>query len=599
MTEEITVTRTVHDSDLIRSFQRTQAEIAKEVTKLGKLVLEGNKVGKSFDKVAASAKKAFEETRTPLERYTRKVADLKSLNEKNKISQDTLNRSIRKSRQEYVKAGRAAQGFGNSTRAANQRAQAAIAGTQRKIRQGIASAGQFVGTIAGIGGVIGGVMLIVNTLKAEWEQLVRIRRERLDTKATVGESQERLRLNFLADKSIKNEQELFGAVGKVAKDRGVKFQDIEPAASAVLSAKGDLSNKQAIKALDTVLRISNDPQFVQSASAGSLDLAKQTGVTDFRKILGFARQTQVKARITNPAKLLQNLPSVVAAEKSLGGGSAETAAELFAFLTGEVADPTGDVSRTGSINLIRRLSEFAPQAKFKTKKGQRLKVDKALIAKFQNAKTTNERLALLQQNPELGTQFLETADLGKGQLRGALTQLVRGDAGAMKRFGDIRQGILSPHDKSQIPRFEKFARGREAAPFAAETGFKRAQTSAEESLGLNSGRSERVQALAEKALEEALSKTTFSFGTDKLTDLGAETEFHARIGPGHSAEDSLRAVLEELIRTGSARGLDTTERKFLRTTLQNFETAVSKLDKTLSNKPGQRRPAGKNLARAQ
>ena len=282
------------------------------------------------------------------------------------------------------------------------------------------------------------------------KDLATLQEKRLQTKVSAGQSIEKLRLNFLADDSIKTEKQLVTRVREIADKRNAPVEVVAGAAGAALSAKGDATNAQALDALDTVLRITNDPEFVAAATPGVLDIQKFTGEKDPRKILGFLRQTQVKARITQPAKLAQNLPTVIASEKALGGGTAEQAAELFAFLTGETPDETGDVTRTGTANLIRRLKEFAPKRKFKTKKDGITQIDQKTNDDFDEQKTTQDRIAFLQQNPKLAQQFLESQPLGKGQLRGAITLLLKADAGSVGRYKDIQQAILSPSDKNDV-----------------------------------------------------------------------------------------------------------------------------------------------------
>lgn len=99
------------DVKLNYTAESTQAR--KEIDKVRKENLKLKKslqdVAKSSKQFSREAKRAYEQTRTPQERYNRKISELATLYSKARISHGTYTRSVKQARQELDRAGKAGQ----------------------------------------------------------------------------------------------------------------------------------------------------------------------------------------------------------------------------------------------------------------------------------------------------------------------------------------------------------------------------------------------------------------------------------------------------------------------------------------------------------
>ena len=420
--------------------------IGKTSKSLGSTASAAGKLGSEYASMGRLAKRAFEETRTPLERHNSKLRELKRLMDANLISQDTFSRGIQKS-------GRELNRFTDS-------------GTRRlgKFRNMLSGVAQTMSSMSGLaigGGVAGLVTAGVTAYQAERRTRARLDEASEHAALESGEAVRRTRVNFQADKSLKD-AELEPELQRIAEATRTKLPIVAAAASDAFSAKGDLPNRAALEAVEQALRVlPNDLANAVTMSGRTLDVAKASGSTNIRAIGGQLIQTQGASRVTDLEKLggtaVQAINSVVQA-----GGTAEQGSELFATLTQLTGDTEGRKSATGISNLMKKLDDFAPTTKGKDKGGE-FDVPQRAIDAFNAAADPMARLSALQSNPNLGRQFLGTNTF-EAFVNAPMQSLIRGDRSAMNQLR-AAQGSISPIGDETANVFERKIASLDNAPF--------------------------------------------------------------------------------------------------------------------------------------
>eukprot|EP00913_Durusdinium_trenchii_P028459 g26687.t1 len=406
MTEKIEVVRTINDDDLIRSFMRQQSEIVKETQKLGKLAMEGRKVEKTFDKTAVAAKKAFEDTRTPLERYTRRVGELKKMLRDTDMTQDTYNRSIRKARQEYVKAGRAAQGYGNSARAANRKA-------MQESDRAASSIGRMVQTFAGIGAVTKGIQVIVAQVRRELEMLKQVQKEAQEKHLEFGPA---------VAQAFRNSGGAFTPeeFNKRVLDLTSQLKSADPTAVAntlgsAISSIGP-TNKKELELAFSATRAAHDFAPLQSGETAKQlagvggKIAKVLNTTPERGI-GLIQSTGNLANITELEPLVKNIGPTLLNLTQFGFSAKESSGFLSALTQG-IGDQTGEISATAAVNFAKSLREFRE----KTNRGAESPID---------------TVRAMRKDPAMRQLFLRGGKIGKGKKAVTIDPAVLGKGKAL------------------------------------------------------------------------------------------------------------------------------------------------------------------------
>lgn len=358
-------------------FTGTASQLLAEYNKLNakNQQLEGDlkKVGAASKAAAAEAKalgkdaaKAFEDTRTPLEKYNTRMARYRELLQKGKIDQDTFNRALAKQNELLQSAERGTQavtvGFGKATDFAT----------------------AFKTSIAGIGSVMGATTAIATQLKRELEDLERIRNEARNAQQTYGVALRETLTNFAPDQGM-SEKDVDPELRRIAKATGADQGAVARVASAAFSAQGGLSNKETASAVEEAFRLlPGNEEAARSLAQGAMDMANQSGTKDFKSILGFISQGKQATGITGDKQFGDAfIPAVNAT--TTRGGTAEQAAEVFATLGDLMGDKMGDRTRTAQIGLNEQLAEALPNVKG----------------------GISGRIAYMQQHPEERAAFLK------------------------------------------------------------------------------------------------------------------------------------------------------------------------------------------------
>lgn len=410
--------------------------------------------------------------------------------------------------------------------------------------------------------------IAVRALITEHRELTSRQRIAAATKITAAEAVRRTTIAFTPDPTLTKEQ-LVPTIQRIAKETRTDFNIVAAAFTDAFSAKGQLANIVAVRAVKQSLRLL--PGDVESATALAgrfLDLGKATGKTDIRAIGGFVQNVQAASRVTSLEKIgTQGVPAILSLIKL--GDSAEEAAELFAAVTQLMGDAEGRLAKTATINLAGRLKDFvvpppAVIADIKDRQKRKAAEDRATrgvvaakdargtfeipkeqIKRFEDAETTQQRIAVLQQNAELRRLFVSKVKFDAAS-NATIQSLLRGDPIAVAELRTT-QRLIKPIGPGQAKLFEKKIADLEAGEF--QGGLTLAQRTAvsvqQSELRDPTARAGQVR----EDLNKILEKINFTAQIDFVARSAARLIFEERIGareaPGRAAAGILQAIIED------------------------------------------------------
>jgi len=319
---------------------------------------------------------------------------------------------------------------------------------------------RFAAAMTGVGSAVGGVMMIVNQLKREYENLVQRQREAAQTQLSLAQA----RAGALYQVPSEMRAEAGAIVGRIATRAQVSQAEVWRAYGPAWSAKGPLPMPAFESALGVgmTLRGVIGPEFQAGPFAGGLmDIMRFTGIQQGQRAYGYAGQFGRAARIVDPRLQTRALAQALAAGVPRGF-TPERVGELLAYFTQMGADPTGELSTTGLINLMTRLEKDIYPTE-----GPRGRVTWGPVP----GATGPERLAALQERLRKASPSLRREIFGKiggeakvleaiqglllrkpgamGVLRAAETAITPPTAQGLERafeqyMADIRQGRVQP-----------------------------------------------------------------------------------------------------------------------------------------------------------
>lgn len=390
---------------LLAEYEKLKKAGEQQVVGLQKIGATSKQVHQIEKQQLADAKRAYEETRTPLEKYADRVDRLRVLLGKGKIDQDTFNRGLQRQR-EILQAA------------------------TPQIQSATAKAAEFVKEFLGIGTAAAGITAAAQALKAEYDALVNRQRQVLATQQTFGQAFRETLINFAADDTV-SEDELFGKIQGIAQRTRTDPTIATQAATQALSARGALSNQQALDSVESALKLQpNNLPAAQQMSSRALDLLKSAPQgTSLDSVFGFLLQLQQGTEIANLAQLGDTaVPAILST--ATRGDSFEQGGELFATLNNLMADQEGRNTRTAQIALSEQLAQSLP-----------------------NLGSTAERIAFMQANPQARAEFLEKSSFEK-IAQAPVEQLLAG-ANVARMQQAQAAGSIMPVDAAAGVRFQE------------------------------------------------------------------------------------------------------------------------------------------------
>jgi hypothetical protein len=244
-------------------------------------------------------------------------------------------------------------------------------------------------------------------ITAELRDQMQLQRELARFQETAAGSQIKL-LRNLGVVSAQERAKVLAEITEISRRTGVTEQNLFLAASNAVSAKGGLSNLQALQSVEMAARVApEDVGELTGVAGGLLDTSSLTGTADARRNLAFMVALQEQSRVTNIRGIAtQTVPGAIGVKGF--GGTSEEAAALVATLSNAMKDQGGEKSKTAAIALAQQLEAqlpaedtFAFDAKGRRK----------MAAPGTGLASTEERIRRLQEDGELRERFLATATL--------------------------------------------------------------------------------------------------------------------------------------------------------------------------------------------
>lgn len=411
----------------------------------------------------------------------------------------------------------------------------------------------FAGALTGVGSASAGVLMVANALKAEYDELIRRQAETAKTQRGAGEAMREVRKAFQDDRTMTAAQ-MEDRVADVASRANSSVVTVAPAAQAAFSAKGELTNAEAMSFVETAARLAPNNSGEMTTLAGRyIDVAKATGQKDPRAIAAWLNAVQRGSRIEN----MQNVgTNAVPAINSLltVGDSPEQAAEMFNVLNQMMADKEGSQTRTAIVNTANQLQEFLP-----------------------NLGNTPERVAALQRDAKLREKFFKKAsfDAASGNF---VKNWLSGDAKA-RGFQAAAEASTPALDGRMAAQFEQDLRFINGGKFQGLVDAEQGGQAAAEKRALD----DRIGGLRGQIrgeLERGLTSThqgfvEEAFGHDYLTMRRHDIRTAAGVNPAEQAANELRRIVGE-------GALSPADQSFAERQIRAIEALGTKLDALLN-----------------
>tara|TARA_R110000824_G_scaffold15044_6_gene63617 strand:+ start:279 stop:1934 length:1656 start_codon:yes stop_codon:yes gene_type:complete len=298
---------------------------------------------------------------------------------------------------------------------------------------------------AGVGSVLGGILLAANQLRAEWANI---------TQQQAAAAQSNLTFEQSLAKAIRNASGIFEAADVRKRSLALAAEaNISPAKAAgiigaAVTSRGVQNAADAEGAIDSASAAAVfAPDLDATGSEGLAGVAasgsKRFGVTP-EQFIGNVQRIGIQSNVRELPALIQNVAPAVSNLDDLGfSGKRSAAGGLVATMTQGIEDDTGEVSATAAINLAKALRDrFGKQKQFQNADGS----FDALAAITEIQGDIGLRDKFIEGGKFNGKKFGKAA-LGKGKAFSTIEQLLTGGsfraqqfAGASREIGGFEAG---------------------------------------------------------------------------------------------------------------------------------------------------------------
>lgn len=279
-------------------------------------------------------------------------------------------------------------------------------------------AGQLAGAL-GVGSVLG---TAIQSLRAEFQQLIDLQEKAFAVQIDLAGAERELNLN-LATATPEERQEAFATVERIARERNLpQAQTTLAFAQAISAAGGDV--ELAGQQLDLAAQLFPNRPTELGQFAGAIgDVQSAVGTDDPLEALGFLGAIAGTARPTNFRNIAQNAPtavrSVVGREFDFEAGGA-----LFSAITKAIGgEQSSEQARTATINFAEQLQSFF--------------VDQNRPERGVDA------IAALRQDDALRSEFIDGLAIEAAASRGVEEIVTTGESGIGAVFDDALRRIES------------------------------------------------------------------------------------------------------------------------------------------------------------
>lgn len=308
------------DKDVQRALERMEKQY-------NALIATTKKGTDETKKMAEAAKKAFEETRTPMERYKAKLEELDKLLKQGAIDAETFGRASKRAADELGRAEKSGGGMA-------------------------ANAMKSVAALLSVGGAL-------SAINSELERKIQLEKTSADKQAERAKLTREALIN-LGTASPAERKEIFGGIAAISTRTGVKQSDLLAALPGLTSGQGGLDTKTMLSAAAMAARIApHDMETMGSVALGLENTASLTGSADMSENMGFqlglGRRSQVKSLKGINEYVIPGAIGV----KGFGGSASEAAALVTALGIG-MKDSEGRVQSTSGVSLAKQLKDLLP-----------------------------------------------------------------------------------------------------------------------------------------------------------------------------------------------------------------------------------------------
>lgn len=167
-------------------------------------------------------------------------------------------------------------------------------------------------------------------------------------------------LRNLGNVSQAERESAIGEISQISKRTGVSETQLYTASSSAMSARGGLSIKEALSAVEQAATLAPEDTGENTAIAsGLLDLASLTKSADAKRNAGLLVAMQQQARNVNLQSVAKNLvPGAISL--SSYGASVNEAVAATTSMTQAMKDPEGAISSTAMIALAEQAKDITP-----------------------------------------------------------------------------------------------------------------------------------------------------------------------------------------------------------------------------------------------
>jgi hypothetical protein len=388
--------------------QKAFDALRKQVTQLREELKQCNQAqktaGAEMDALARSAKRVYDETRTPQEQHAQRLRDLGTLLNQGKISYETWGRATKKAHEDL-----------------NQQLS--------QTSQGHVGLGRLVSDWKGqIGGIVAGYLSIQGAqqlITQEMQRQEELRHKAAEATKTLATAQREFLINYLAaaPRGMTEEQKTAASTAALAriaalsKETGVSERDLTLRASAIFSSRQGATEQMAWEAVRESARVQpGELEGGRAMGVGAMDLMKVAEGISAARAMGMMVATAGMSHVWDVARVAEHgAPAIAAVAKT--GGTPEEAAALFAWSTLALKDWTGAQSAVAARKAALSLEEWLPE-KDRPVVGT---VDGRLVSvgmrKGTALKSWSERVDWLRTHPKEAAQIIEKMEFGRGAMK--------------------------------------------------------------------------------------------------------------------------------------------------------------------------------------
>lgn len=416
---------------------------------------------------------------------------------------------------------------------------------------------------AGIGTVMAGITSLASQLRAELDHIQQRRSEAAGAYKNIENPQQAAYMSLGVGASMTPAQ-LDARIAKMAGATHEKRSTLYAAASQALSARGNLSIEQALRAVEIAAKAFRgaDAEEISRVTGGIIDhITKHGGSPE--EAFGYIGSLFRTARVVRTPDLARNIIPGAATLADAGASPAE-AGGLLAYLTHESKDPTGERSRTAAQTFAEQLARATasvPELKDGSPEDR---------MEFIRGKSANARLLRWKM---LGTMSPEFAQLTPAEKKSMDRRAER--AG----FGDVQalhgeaatlpgmRGLLEPTDHKSWQLYHDLKREIPTTPEAQRQAYDQSMKALAQSDAQRMGRiAGGLEAETESARLGRPVQATKGIVIEKIPDLlralgqssiSAKVDsFIRQMGPDLTADQAMaeidRILREEQIKAGTS-----------------------------------------------